>query len=80
MAIDKGKLLEKMKSASPEDRALFREVLLEVEPSETSEILSGEEILSVRELLSEIKKKREKKSPKSFLDSIDEICGFGKKE
>jgi hypothetical protein len=80
MAIDKAKLVEKMKSATPEERALFREALLEVEPQENSEILSGEEILSVREILASFKQKKEKKKPKGFLDAIDEIFGIGREE
>jgi len=79
MAIDKAKLIEKMKNATPEERSLFREALLEVEPPENSDVLSGEEILSLREILASMKKKREKK-PKGFLDAIDEIFGIGKEE
>jgi hypothetical protein len=79
MAIDKAKLIEKMKNATPEERSLFREALLEVEPPENSEVLSGEEILSVREILSTWKEKQEKKKkPKGFLDSLDEFFGTGK--
>jgi hypothetical protein len=79
MAIDKVKLVEKLKNATPEERALFREAVLEVEPPNSSEVLSGEEILSVREILSTWKEKAEKgKKKKGFLDSLDEFFGTGK--
>jgi len=74
MAIDKGKLVEKMKGMSEEEKGLFLEAVSEAfpkSPEETSEVLSGEEIKSIREILAGSKKRGEKK--KGFLETLDSL-------
>jgi hypothetical protein len=56
--IDKEKLVEKLKSATPEERTLFREALQEAEPGTQ---LSMDEVLSIRKMLEGTKKGKEKK-------------------
>jgi len=71
MAIDKGKLIEKMKGMSEEEKGLFREAYSEAfpkEPADDSEVLSGEEIKSIREILSSVKPKGKKE--KSILNTL----------
>ncbi len=62
MAIDKEKLLEKLKALSPEDKATFREALQETEPDS---FLSVDEVSTIRKMLAG-KGKR-----KGILDAID---------
>ena len=59
MSIDKGKLKEKFVSMTPEDRALFRETLQEIDPPDSSTVLTVEEIGTLRELLSKKGKKKD---------------------
>ena len=59
MAVDKKKLVEKLQSATPEERTLFREALQEAEPDS---FLSLEEVLAIRKVLEGSKKPKEKKS------------------
>jgi hypothetical protein len=59
MAVDRKKLVEKLQSATPEERALFREALQEAEPEA---FLSLEEMLAIRKMLEGAKKPKEKKS------------------
>ena len=59
MAMDKAKLIEKLKGATPEERSLFREALQEAEPDAG---LSLEEVLAIRKMLEVSKKPKEKKS------------------
>jgi hypothetical protein len=71
MAIDKGKLVEKMKGMNEEEKSLFLEAIKEAfpdKPPDDSEILSGEEIKSIREILSSVKPKGKKE--KSILNTL----------
>lgn len=61
MAIDKGKLIAKIKEMTPEERGLFREAMQEAEPGEG---LSMEEVSKVREMLTGTGPKKEKKKAK----------------
>ena len=71
MSIDKGKLKEKFVSMTPEDRALFRETLLEIDPPDTSTFLTVEEITTFRELLAKKGKKKDG-GVLAFFDSLME--------
>jgi hypothetical protein len=57
MAVDKKKLVEKLQSATPEERTLFREALQEAEPDS---FLSLDEVLAVRKVLEGSKKPKAK--------------------
>jgi len=72
MAIDKGKLIEKMKGMNEEEKGLFLEAFKEAFPDkseESAEVLSEEEIKSFREFLATVKAKGKGKE-KSILNSL----------
>jgi hypothetical protein len=72
MALDKGKLKEKLSALSVEDRGLFRETLLEIEPPQDTEIFTSEEIAALREILTLTKEKsaKRKKDGGGILESL----------
>ena len=65
MAIDKTKLIEKLKGLSPEEKTLFREALQETTPES---FLSEAEVSTLREMLA-----RKNKKPKGILDTLDSL-------
>lgn len=64
MALDKGKLVEKLKGLSPEEKTLFREALQETDPDG---FLSLDEVSTLRKMLASKGKK------KGLLDTIDSL-------
>ena len=71
MAIDKGKLKEKLNTMSPEDRTLFRETLSEIDPPDSTAVLTMEEVTTLRELLTKKGKKKDG-GLLAFFDSLME--------
>ena len=65
MAMDKEKLIEKLKGLSPEDKTLFREALQEAEPVS---FLSVEEVSTIRKML-----ERKGKKGKGILETLDSL-------
>jgi hypothetical protein len=64
-ALEKEKLIEKLKGLTPEERSIFREAVYECDPESS---LSTEEISTLRELL-----KKGKGKKKGILDAIDSL-------
>jgi hypothetical protein len=71
MAFEKSKLKEKFETMTPEERSLFRETLLEIDPPDTAAVLTVEEVGTLRELLSKKGKKKDG-GLLAFFDSLME--------
>jgi len=67
--MDKSKILERLKNASPEERAALREALAEVEPDTTPAIFSEEEVNILKSFIERSKKKK----GKGFLETLDSL-------